>query len=195
MKKNILLAGIVLVLALILIKGTDIQSVDEYYLTHMEDITEDSMTVTVSIRCDTLLQQENWDKLDKQLKKKKYVPEDGIILPETTYVLREGDTAFDVLKRVCRYNEIQMEYNGPDTNVYSTVFIKGINYIYEFSAGELSGWMYRVNGKFPGKGCSSYKLKDGDLVEWVYTCDLGKDVGDDYRGKGSKQPEKEGETQ
>ena len=37
--------------------------------------------------------------------------------------------------------------------------------------------MYRVNGTFPNKGCSSYLLSDGDTVEWVYTCDLGKDVG------------------
>ena len=37
--------------------------------------------------------------------------------------------------------------------------------------------MYKVNGSFPNYGCSSYKLKAGDIVEWVYTCDLGKDVG------------------
>ena len=36
-----------LVLALVLIRGTKIQSVDEYYLTHMEDIQEDSETVTI----------------------------------------------------------------------------------------------------------------------------------------------------
>ena len=59
MKKNILLLGVVVVFALFLVKGTKIQSVDEYYLTHMEDIKEDSETVTVSIRCDTLLQPEN----------------------------------------------------------------------------------------------------------------------------------------
>ena len=80
-----------------------------------------------------------------------------------------------------------MEYNGPDTNVYSTVMIRGINYLYDFSCGDLSGWMYKVNGKFPGKGCSGYKLKDKDKIEWVYTCDLGKDVGDDYQEKAQKQ--------
>ena len=77
-----------LVLALVLIRGTKIQSVDEYYLTHMEDIQEDSETVTISIKCDTLRQPENWEKLNKQLKDEKYVPNDGVILPETTYVLR-----------------------------------------------------------------------------------------------------------
>ena len=38
MKKNIVMIGIMLVLALVLIRGTKIQSVEEYYLTHMEDI-------------------------------------------------------------------------------------------------------------------------------------------------------------
>lgn len=196
MKKNILLIGIIVMLVLILAKGVRIQSVEEYYLTHIEDITEDSETVTVSIRCDTLLKEENWKKLDKQLRSDKYVPSDGMILGETACALRKGDTAFDLLKRVCRYHEIQMEYQGPDTNVYSTVFIKGINYLYDFSCGELSGWMYKVNGEFPGKGCSSYKLHDGDRVEWVYTCDLGKDVGDQYlKGKNQKENKEEVEKE
>lgn len=180
MKKNILLLGVLAVIVLIVVLGTDIQSVDEYYLTHAEDVREDSETVSISIRCDTLLEEKNWNKLKKQLRSEKYVPSDGVILEETTYVLRKGDTAFDVLKRACRYNEIQMDYSGPDTNVYSTIFINGINYLYDHSCGELSGWMYSVNGSFPGKGCSSYTLHDGDRVEWVYTCDLGRDVGDDY---------------
>lgn len=191
MKKNILMIGIVLLLGLLLVKGTKIQSVEEYYLTHTEDIQADSETVTVSIRCDTLRKPENWKKLKKQLQDDRYVPKDGVILKETTCVLRKGDTAFDILKRVCRYNKIQMEYSGPDTNVYSTVFIKGINNVYELSCGELSGWMYRVNGKFPGKGCSSYTLKNHDKIEWVYTCDLGRDVGDDYQEKAKQQLKEE----
>ncbi len=46
--------------------------------------------------------------------------------------------------------------------------------------GNLSGWMYSVNGWFPNYGCSRYALKDGDIVEWRYTCDLGYDVGGGY---------------
>ena len=37
--------------------------------------------------------------------------------------------------------------------------------------------MYKVNGWFPNYGCSRYQLQDGDTVCWVYTCDLGSDVG------------------
>ena len=37
--------------------------------------------------------------------------------------------------------------------------------------------MYRVNDWFPNYGCSQYALQDGDTVTWVYTCELGRDVG------------------
>ena len=37
--------------------------------------------------------------------------------------------------------------------------------------------MYRVDGEFPNYGCSKYELRDGQVIEWVYTCDLGHDVG------------------
>lgn len=33
--------------------------------------------------------------------------------------------------------------------------------------------MYNVNGWYPNYGCSRYQVKDGDVVEWRYTCDLG----------------------
>ena len=56
------------------------------------------------------------------------------------------------------------------TPVYNSVYIEGINNIYEFDCGELSGWLYKVNNESPGVGCSLYKLKDGDVVEWIYTC-------------------------
>ena len=37
--------------------------------------------------------------------------------------------------------------------------------------GDLSGWVYTVNGISANVGCGSYYLKDGDVVEWLYTTD------------------------
>lgn len=175
MKKDLLALLLVLLVAVFVIRGTNIQSVDEYYLTHIDDILPDSETVTISIRCDSILR--NYDDLDKPLRSEKYVPSDGVLLARTEYVLRPGDTVFDILDRAVRYNRIQMEYQGADKNSFGSVYIQGINYLYEFSCGPLSGWMYMVNGVFPNYGCSKYELKDGDVIEWVYTCDLGADVG------------------
>lgn len=168
-------------LVALVVKGTNIQSADEYYLTHIDDIRPDSETVTISIRCDTVLA--NPDDLDPALKQGDYIPSDGVILPPTEYVLRPGDTVFDILDRAVRYNRIQMEYQGSDENSYGSVYIKGINYLYEFSCGPLSGWMYRVDGEYPNYGCSKYELKDGQNIEWIYTCDLGEDVGCEWVGE------------
>jgi len=71
-----------------------------------------------------------------------------------------------------------MEYTS--NPMFNSVYIAGINNLYEFDCGELSGWMYRVNGWFPNYGCSAYTLKQGDVIEWLYTCDLGNDIGGGY---------------
>ena len=174
MKKDILAISVIIFLIAVVINGTNIQSTDEYYLTHIDDITPDSKTVTISIRCDTIL--DNYDDLDPALRSEEFIPPDGVILPPTEYVLRPGDTVFDILDRAVRNNKIQMEYQGADQNSYGSVYIQGIHYLYEFSCGHLSGWMYRVDGEFPNYGCSKYELKDGQIIEWIYTCDLGKDI-------------------
>lgn len=178
MKKDLIAVCVVIFLLVLVFTGTKIQSVDDYYLTHLDDITPDSETVFLTIRCDTIL--DNWDQLDEALRYEKYVPSDGVILVRTEYVLRKGDTVYDILSRAVRHNKIQMEYQGANETAYGSVYIRGINYLYEFSCGALSGWMYRVNGNFPNYGCSKYVLKNGDEIEWVYTCDLGRDVGCDW---------------
>ena len=126
---------------------------------------------TISISCSTVLDQM---KLLKD-NKKKIIPKDGIFLGNTTVTVKKGSSVFDVLQKVTKENKIQLEYNY--TPAYKNYYIEGIGNLYEFDAGELSGWMYCVNGEFPGYGCSSYTVKDGDEILWVYTCNLGKDVG------------------
>lgn len=174
MKKNILLIFSVLIVITLLIVGTDFQTVDEYYLNHIDDITSDSQTVFVSINCGTILN--NYDKLEDSLKSEKYVPSNGIILDKTEYVLRNGDTAFDILDRAVRHNKIQMEYKGAEETGYGSAYVQGINYIYELSCGEGSGWTFLINGETPQYGCSQLKLEDGDYVEWLYTCNYGEDL-------------------
>ena len=139
MKKDILAVCAVILILAVVINGTHIQSVDEYYLTHIDDITPESETVKISIRCDTVLL--NYADLDPALQSEEFVPPDGVILPETEYVLREGDTVFDILDRAVRYNKIQMEFQGADKNSYGSVYVRGIHYLYEFSCGPLSGWL------------------------------------------------------
>ena len=66
------------------------------------------------------------------------------------------------------------------TPIYNSAYVEGIHNLYEFDCGALSGWMYKVNGWYPNYGCSRYQMKDGDVVEWRFTCDLGNDIGGGY---------------
>jgi len=94
-------------------------------------------------------------------------------LRATTVELYQGETVFDVLKRVTAENGISLSYRETQYGTY----IDGIAGLYEFDRGPLSGWMYRVNGNFPSYSAALYTLSPGDFVEWLYTIDLGKDVG------------------
>lgn len=138
------------------------------------DVSEHELTCTLSVRCDTVL--ENLSQLDRE--KLEILPSDGVIFPEKSVTFRDGESVFDLLVREMTENKIHLEF--VNTPMYNSAYIEGIANLYEFDCGELSGWMYRVNGEFPGYGCSLYTLKDGDNVEFVYTCDLGKDVGNEF---------------
>lgn len=151
-------------------------STDKATSSKAEETTEKTLTCTISIDCKTIL--DNLD--DLRASKADYVPADGWILYKSTVEFEQGDTVFDVLKRVTKAAGIQMESKW--TPMYNSYYVEGINQLYEFDCGEQSGWMYSVNGWYPNYGCSSYELKDGDKIEWRYTCDLGSDVGDQYMG-------------
>lgn len=132
-----------------------------------------SYTCTFSIECSTILN--NLSDLDPD--KLEMVPFNGVILPKTTVTFYEGESVFDVLQRLCKEKGIHMESSW--TPIYNSAYIEGIHNLYEFDCGNLSGWMYHVNGWYPNYGCSRYQLAQGDQVEWRYTCDLGNDVGRD----------------
>ena len=133
-----------------------------------------TLTCTFSIECSTILN--NLDMLDPN--KLEMVPSGGVILKKTTVTFYEGESVFDVLQRLCKEKGIHMEAEW--TPIYNSAYVEGIHNLYEFDCGALSGWMYKVNGWYPNYGSSRYQLKDGDTVEWRYTCDLGNDVGGSY---------------
>jgi hypothetical protein len=135
------------------------------------EITDKELKCTLSVRCDTILENMAW--LD--LSKHELVPKDGVIFPEQEVTFYDGESVFNLLLREMKKNKIHMEFES--TPMYNSVYIEGINNLYEYDCGELSGWMYKVNDWFPNYGCSRYRLKEGDKVEFVYTCNLGLDVG------------------
>lgn len=147
-------------------------SAEESASSFQESVFENSCSL--SIDCSTALASSGLNKKIKELQ-----PVDGCILScETGF--DSGESAFDILSRCCRSNRIRL--------VSSVVpltggrYIERINDLGEFDCGSLSGWMVRINGEFIMVSCSDYKLHDGDIVEFLYTCDLGEDIGNHYIG-------------
>ena len=160
--KNLLVCFILIILGISFVLLNDFQGVKEYYGAEQSD-EEIVGSVEISIRCDSLAGKE----------KNAYIPEDCIILNNENIEINKDDTVYDVLVSACRKKKIQFENNGATEKL---AYISGINYLYEFDYGELSGWIYTVNGKKTSVGCGEYDVVDGDVIEWRYSCNLGKDI-------------------
>ena len=162
--KNFIFVLIVAGLAATAVFFSDFATGTDYY---RSETLEGEVTgeVTFTIRCDTIA----------GLGDSEFIPEDGCILKETTYAFAQDETVYDILVRAVKDNKLHMEKKktGSGPRDY---YICGIANIYEYDWGELSGWMYYVNGESPSVGCGEYRVKDGDRIEWLYTREIGRDL-------------------
>lgn len=164
--KNFIFVGIFAAAGIAAVLLTDIKSKETYYSGEVSHKENAAGTVTMTIRCDTIAGKTDFD----------YVPDDGIILDVTEFEIEDGDTAYDVLTEAAQTYGIQIDNRGGE----STAYIAGINYIYEYDFGDLSGWVFHVNGVSVSRGCGDYELSDGDVIEWLYTCETGRDLDEVY---------------
>lgn len=125
-----------------------------------------TFSCTISITCDAIL--EHMDSMEPA--KAELVPAGGVILSTTTVTVTEGETAYDVLRSTCTNAGIPLD--ASITPAYGSAYIRGIQNIYEFDCGSLSGWKYRVNGTVPNYGCSSYILQEGDSIQFYFVTGL-----------------------
>lgn len=150
--KNLILTAIIATVGIAFIFFTNFESVQTHY--NSPTVKQNAVgTVMLSIRCDQ-------------------VEGNGIILDTAEFEIEHGDTVYDVLMQATSENKIQLETSG----VGDSVYVEGIANVYEFDYGDLSGWMYFVNGNSPSVSCGEYTLSKGDKIEWVYTLNMGEDV-------------------
>ncbi len=136
-------------------------------------------TCTVTIDCRELLERP--EKL-RTPEKAAFVPKNGYIVKDVTMEFKDGESAYDVLRRLCATHTctdncrfcqaegIQME--STYTPQFDSYYVEGIHQLYEKDCGGTSGWTYWVNGVFPNYGSSDYVVKPGDRIVWVYSIEL-----------------------
>lgn len=157
--KNFLVMTILAILCVIFVFATNFASAESYY--KKDDLQYESY-VTISISCDEIKNSEL-----------SHIPNDGVVLKSSQIGFCDGQSAYDVLLLAAKQNNIRIDASAFGNSVY----VKGIADIYEFDFGELSGWMYYVNGEKPSVGCGEYKLAANDVIKWVYTCDYTIEKG------------------
>jgi prenyltransferase beta subunit len=99
----------------------------------------------------------------------------GYVVTETSVELKSGDSAWSVLKR--ELDRLGITYETEWSDEFGSVYVESIAGDGEFDHGTGSGWMYNVNGCYPGYGSDKYTLTNGESVQWRYTTDLGEDIG------------------
>lgn len=96
--------------------------------------------------------------------------DDGAILNKAKHKIIAGESVLDLTLRLTGENKIEI--------INRAGYIESIGGIKEKKPGyPLSGWIYKVNGSVLGVSSASYRLADGDIVEWIYTLDGGKSEG------------------
>ena len=78
--------------------------------------------------------------------------------------LDEGATVYDALVAT-----------GADVNASDSeygMYVMGIDGLAGGDFGDMSGWMFEVNGEMAEVGCSQYVLSDGDVVTWTYVTEF-----------------------
>ena len=85
--------------------------------------------------------------------------------PVTTDVdVPEGSTVYDALVAT-----------GADVNATDSdygMYVQGINGLATGDYGDMSGWMFEVNGEMAEVGCSELEVADGDAIVWTYVTEF-----------------------
>lgn len=84
-------------------------------------------------------------------------------IPKTKITLDKGSCVLDAIEKALSLNGIP--YTNEDD------YISEVKGLAEKDNGELSGWMYTLNSKYPSKSVSAQKLYSGDVLVFHYTDD------------------------
>ena len=112
----------------------------------------------LEVECISVLE----NKADLKAEKEEIIPKDGYFIKSQDVYFSEGESVMDLLMREMREEKIPLEKSGN--------YVSGINNLYAGDCGEMSGWVYMVNGESPTVDMANYKLKEGDKILVKFIC-------------------------
>lgn len=119
-----------------------------------------TISVTISVDCSRAVAQGN------QIAQA--VSQNGMILGKTSLTLSKEASAYDALKETGLVINANKSAMG--------MYVISIQSLAEKMCGGESGWLFFVNGEYISSSCDKCILQDGDVLEWIYTCNNGEDI-------------------
>lgn len=122
-------------------------------------------------------------KTDGKLTAALTVTADGEEWLSDSVTLDEGATVAELIKTALE--KAGMKADGIESGYIRSVTKDG-KALGQFDGGELSGWMFEVNGAAPDRGIADYVLKSGDKVRLYFTSDYTQESGSKKWSSGGK---------
>ncbi|MBQ8563118.1 MAG: DUF4430 domain-containing protein, partial [Firmicutes bacterium] len=110
-------------------------------------------------------------------------------IPKTTYTVDVNATVYDVLKESLKENGMTYSEDFSSGTAYIESITRNGMELGEFDNGNLSGWMYTLNGKHPILGVAEQFLTNGDVIVFHYTDDYTVEEGSEDFGGAAYNPE------
>lgn len=117
----------------------------------------------------------------------------GTVIEAVEVPFVKGDSIADVTVRLLDALGMEYEFTGTvDSGFYLAALknfeLNGTYYptLGEFDGGKDSGWCVRLNNWHIDRSAAEIEVGDEDVVSWLYTCQLGADIGADYSNPSAK---------
>lgn len=107
-------------------------------------------------------------------------------IAQKSYTVDSGSTVLDIFETALKEAGLTWKNDGGN-------YIFEIDGLAEFDNGPLSGWLYCLNGTYPGLGAAEQTLKNGDRIIFHYTDDYTQEQDSKEftsSGSGNKAPNK-----
>ena len=96
---------------------------------------------------------------------------DGRVTVDSSVVLSEDRSVFDLLQSVTKNNELEFSYNDQFKDM--GIFVESINNVKNDISND-AWWHYWVNNKYGNIAADKLQLQNGDVVEWKFIKDKFK---------------------
>ncbi|WP_181406424.1 DUF4430 domain-containing protein [Terrilactibacillus laevilacticus] len=89
----------------------------------------------------------------------------GTFVNKANVPINEKMTLITATVKYLKEKHIQYSVTGSGSSTY----VEGINNLYEFDHGPMSGWMVKKNGTLLSRSSGAVTVSNGDSITWIYT--------------------------